>query len=371
MKTSKFSAILILGVAYLIGFVIGGQYGFNPVLSGGASVLGSSIAKTPSGVLATGLDVSQLTTALGNYIKVPQNAASIWKRLYQELELMKYLRKISGQNGSYAGVSSKSTEIMQPFHKNFTAKGGVEFIAYLNKVYHAKVDFVIDNIDEISEGYLHFFADETKLRKDWPVVKYIVHEHFVPQLIEEMNVAMCRGQYAAHDGVNPSSSIATMNGFQTIIAGEILAGNLIPINTGVTSSANGVDNFKHFADSLPSKVSAKGGHIFCSLEMERFYKEDYVATYGGTNDQRAKNNTKLDNYNINIVGLEGWGSSQRMMFSTTGPKGNLLCMYDKIFNPKKAHFDVQQDKRDVLLLTDWHLGVGFNTLSDVYVNDQA
>jgi len=127
-----------------------------------------------------------------------------------------------------------------------------------------------------------------------------------------------------------------------------------------------LDKFETFADGITPAYADKGGIIFCSKTMERFYKKDYRSTFGSTNDQAAKNNLKLDTYDIKIVGLEGFGSSQRMVFT---PANNLLHLYDKVF--AAGQFQIQQDKRDVIIMSDWHTGVGFNSITPVFVNDQA
>lgn len=358
--------LVLMALAYSFGALLGVATGFNPIVSGSVSLVASAVVQAPKGALFTGVDLSDVTTALGKYMSVPKVAQDIWSRLFQGLELAPYMKKIGNQTGKYVGVNSITSELMQPFQKGWTPKGTVDFNPYINDVFRAKVDFLLDNIDDVYASWLMFFADETKERKDWPLVRYIVEVELLPKIIEEMNFAMCGGAYVAPTAGTAGASLATMNGYKTQITSLITAGSLTPIVTGAISPTNALDSLETFADGIDSKYSDKGGVIFCSKSVERFYKQDYRATFGSTNSADAKNQLKLDNYNIRLVGLEGWGSSQRLMFSNNN--GNMVHLYDKIFTP--STFQVQQDKRSVILMADWHQAVGFNTLTGVYVNDQ-
>jgi len=366
-KLFKINQLALAILSYVFGALLSLVIGISPILGGSVSLALSLIAFTPRGAFRTGIDLSDVTTALGKYMSVPRTAQDIWSRLFQGLELAPYLKKIGGQTGKYVGVNSITTELMQPFQKGFTPKGTVDFNPYINDVFRAKVDFLLDNIDDVYASWVMFLADETKERKDWPLVRYIVEFELLPKVIEEMNFAMCAGSYVAPTLGTAGASLATMNGYKTQITSLITGGSLTPIVTGAISATNALDSLETFADGIDSKYSDKGGVIFCSKSVERFYKQDYRATFGATNSADAKNQLKLDNYNIKLVGLEGWGASQRLMFSNNN--GNMIHLYDKIFTP--STFQVQQDKRAVVLMADWHQAVGFNTLTGVYVNDQV
>lgn len=357
---------VLLSVAFLAGAIVGSMFGFNPMISGAIVATGSLFASVPAGAFATGIDVSDIVTDLGAYMSVPKTMQELWSRLFTGLELAPYTKKISGVTGSYAGVQSTMSEVLQPWQSAFTKKGVATMTPYLNQVYRMKVDYVIENIDDVVGSWLMFLHDETKERKDWPLVKYILEMELLPKVIEEMNSAMCVGEYAAPTPGTAGAAADSMNGLLTIIANEITATNLTAITTGAIASTDAVSKIETFADGIDTKWTDKGGIIFCSKTVERYYKKDYRDTFGLTNDKDAKNNTKLDHYNINLVGLEGFGSSQRLVYVAPN---NLLHLYDKIFQP--SQFQVQQDKRDVVLFSDWHTGVGFNSLDAVYVNDQA
>jgi len=365
LKESSLVAVL-LSVAFLAGAVIGNVFGFNPMISGTVAVVGSLFAAIPSGALAAGIDVSDILTDLGAYMKTPQAMTDLWYRLFTGYELAPYMKRVGGQTGKYFGISSSMSEVTQGWQSGWTPKGTLDLVPFENQTFRTKVDYVIDNIDDVVGSWLQFLHDEGKERKDWPLVKYILQYELAPKVIEEHNIAMCRGSYVAPTPGTPGAAIAQMDGLLTIIADQITATALTPIVTGAVSSTDALDKFETFADGITPAYADKGGIIFCSKTMERYYKKDYRATFGSTNDQAAKNNLKLDTYDMKIVGLEGFGTSQRMVFT---PANNLLHLYDKIFSA--GQFQIQQDKRDVIIMSDWHTGVGFNSITPVFANDQA
>lgn len=363
----KIALLLALFASYAFGATLALATGFSPVAGGIITVALSSIANSPVGALRSGVDISEVQSQLGTYLNVPKNAAGFYRRIYNEIEIIKYARKKSGQVGRHVGMASSNTEVLQAFQKAFTEKGGVTFNPYISTVFRLKVDILLDNVDEIYDSYLHFLSDETVQRKDWPLVKYIVEHHIIPSIIDELNIASVIGRWIAPVNGVAGNSINSMDGSFTIISRAIDEGAITPIITGDITSANAVEKIELFADSIDTNLTAKGGVIFCSHTVARYYRDDYRNSFGSTNDKDAKNNSKLDNYNMQLVPLLGLGVSKKLMFTPSGVKGNLLWLYDKILNPTK--FDVQQHYRDVAIMGDFNAGVGFETLDVVYTND--
>lgn len=365
--------LFVASIVYTLGFATGNYLGVNPIVTGVGAVVASALPNAPKGALRAGIDITDLSALLSQYVKVPQNAAAIWYRVVGELELVKYARKISGQTGKYSPLTSSNTELLQAFQKAFTPKGTVSFTPYVSDVFRVKVDYLLDNIDEIVDGYAQFLYDESKERKDWPIVKYIVERHLIPGIVKDLNTALCSGVYVAPTAGVAGSAAGSMNGALTIISNEITATNLTPIVTGATTAANAIDNVNTFMAGVAATNeddANAAGTLFVSKAVERFYKQDRLDTYGLTANLDSRNLLNLDLFpNTNIVGLEGMGTSQRMWFTPTGPKGNLLYLYDKIFLPKS--FEVQVEKRDVIMMTDFHAATGFHTLERLYVNDQS
>lgn len=366
-----FTAFTLLFVAFAFGSFAGEAFGINGIVTGSLFVMGGLIANNPIGSLASGISLAginpvDIVSDLSKYMAIESNQMNFFRKLRNGLELAPYVKSIGGQRGNYVGVSSSTSELLQAFQQGWTPKGTTSFVGYNNPIYRLKMDYILDNIDSVVDSWLFFLSDESIERKDWPLTRYIMEMELLPTVIEEMNTAMCKGSYVAPTAGTAGNSINSMNGILTIVTNEITAGDLTPIVTGSISTTNAVARFETFMDGIDPLVANKGGRILCSTTVARFYKKNYRSLFGSTNDMAAKNNLKMDEYDVEIVPINGMGTSQRLVFSQ---EGNLVHLYDKLVAP--SGFNIQQDKRNVSIFTDWHCAIGFQSLQGIFVNDQA
>jgi hypothetical protein len=365
------TSITLLFLAFALGSSAGNAFGIDGTLTGSLFTAGALIANNPVGSLANGISVSgvnpvDIVSDLSKYMAIESNQMNFFRQLRNGLELAPYVKSIGNQRGNYVGVSSSTSELLQAFQQGWTPKGTTSFVGYNNPIFKLKMDFILDNIDAITDSWLFYLSQENVERKDWPLVKYIMEMELLPKVTEELNTAMCRGNYVAPTTGTAGNSIDSMNGVLTIIADEIADSAITPIVTGSISASNAIARVNTFMDGIDPLVSDKGGIILCSQTVARFYKQNYLATYGLTNDKDAKNNLNLDLYNAKLVPINGFGTSQRLVFATPG---NLIHLYDKLVSP--SGFTVQQDKRNVAIFSDWHCAIGFQSLQGIFVNDQA
>jgi hypothetical protein len=199
-----------------------------------------------------------------------------------------------------------------------------------------------------------------------PIVKYIIENHFINKIREELDTISGKGVFDAPTALTAGASIDSVDGILTKIAAEITASNITPIVTGAIGSSDALTKTEVFHDALPSKYRSMPGVIFMSATNALYYQRNYRTAFGGTNDQLAKGNLKLDGTKKEIVGLDCFEGSDRILFT---PKENLLCMFDKVYTP--STFVVESEKRNVNIMTDFHRGYGFGNLGEVFVNDQA
>lgn len=355
-------------VPMFIGAVVGVASGFNPLHSAGAGLVLGVVTELamPSGVAASGVSVTDINTQLGAYFR--KYSAEIWRAITSDLQFESYMTKVSGVTDEYAIPSSTATELLQPWQPDYTVKGAVNFDAYLNKVRRIKMDYTLtaDDIDKISRSYTAFLYDEGKKPSEMPIVKYIIDNHFVSKIREEIDTLSGKGVYDAPVALTAGASIDSVDGILTKIAAEITASNITPIVTGAIGSTDALTKTEVFHDALPTKYRSMPGVIFMSATNALYYQRNYRSAFGGTNDQMAKGNLKLDGTKKEIVGLDCFEGSDRILFT---PKENLLCMYDKVYAP--STFQVEAEKRSVNIFTDFHRGYGFGNLGEVFVNDQA
>lgn len=360
--------IISLILSFIFGAFIGTFAGFNPVTTGTlVSSIGfvSSFLVPQNGIAYGTISLSAVNAALNSYIQV--NKAQIWSRVRQGLELDQYCRMVPNVTGKHANISSSQSEILQAFQTQWTPKGGTTFTPLINESFHVKVDHSIENIDVLYSTYLEWMTDEQNSRLNWPFTRWVVEKEIIPKLIEDQNTASCIGTYVAPTAGTAGSAINSMNGILTTITTLVGASTIAPIVTGAITSSNGVAKVETFIKGIDPKYRPNGKKniILTSNYVVESYKENY-RTQWGLRDKDASNNAKLDMFNVELVGINGFGSSQRMVFA---PEGNMEKVYGKVGQPNSL--ESQLDKRVVNLLGDWWVGYGFATAELLFVNDQA
>ncbi len=110
------------------------------------------------------------------------------------------------------------------------------------------------------------------------------------------------------------------DGFGTIIAKEVTAGNLVPVVTGAITNANAISKVETVFKSLPTAVRAKGGVIYVSEDVYWKYFENYRTDYKTSpiftgNELRSKEIVFMYAANWSIRPCIWMGNSQRIIAS--------------------------------------------------------
>ncbi len=318
-----------------------------------------------------GLDLATLNTDLGAYTRKYSN--TIMAQVFQGIELEKYMTGVAKVTDEYVMGNATIGQVLQPFHSAWQPKGEVLITPMINKVRQMKVDFTLTDLDDLYRTYLAFMAEEGRERKDWPIVKYIVNEMLIPQMIEDMNTVSAKGVYSANGGVagTAEATIGSVDGVLTKVTAAIAGGELTPIATGVITASNILDAVNAFVDGMPEKYNGKPMDILVSQTLATWYGRAYKTEYGTAsnytgNGESVDNIHTIDGSRMRIVGLNSFSGSQRMVAT---PKKNFLKLYDKVNYP--SAFEIQANRRDIDIFTDLKRGYGFGTWEWVFVNDQA
>lgn len=353
---------------FIFGSLVGVQYEFNPIASGFVAIALAAFAVAPKGALRAGPDVSDLNTDLGTYVKV--NAAKIWGKIRQGIELTQYMTGKSGVTGYYASMLASTSELHQPWQSGLQFKGDPTIEAFKNQNFHVKIDAKLDKMDDLWNGWLNYLASEGDPRDKWPFVQFIVETALIPKMIEEINEMHCRGSYVAPTAGTAGGYMTSMNGLFTICTNLVTAGAFTPITVGSMTDANGVDKVKAFLAGIPEVYKAKGGQIITSVGKRKNYTTHYRTIYQNSGLKDDRNNVMVDDENnIKVIGLTGAGSANRMIYIPGNSKDKLIHMYNKIAIPDRLETQVQG--RDVILLHDRWDGVGFENLDGIFVSDVA
>lgn len=362
MKNSIFFSVLF---AFILGAFLGSMIGIDPVISAVSFTVVMAFATTPKGATSiNGLDVSQIKSDIEEYFKFYSN--QVWVAIMKGSDFEQYMRKIPNVRNKYVSTGSRRGEMLQTYQKAWTPKGGVEMVPYVNTIFDMKMDLYLDNLHELFQTYLGFLADESKLPDQYPFVKWLVTYHVIPGMQEELRRISVVGEFNAPTPGTANDSIDTADGIFTIITREVADNNITPIQLGAITSSNIVDQLEKFNRDLPAEWVTKPGNIFLSSAMLQDYIYAYRDAFGQNRDFEGPT-TKLWGTQKTLVGLDDLNGKDRILFTPDGPRGNLLCMYDKIINPTPYVF--LEKGRFVGMTAQFARGWGFETLDVVFVND--
>lgn len=349
----------------MMGATLGSMLGIDPMYSAVGFTVAMSFVAMPKGAMSVnGLDVSQIKSDIEEYFKY--YGRDVWVQILKGTDFEAYMKKIANVRNEYVSTSSARSEILQSYQKAWTPKGGVDLTGYKNKIYDMKMDLYLDNLHELFQTYLAYLADESKLPDQYPFVQWLITYHVIPGLQEELRRTSVIGEYVAPTPGTANDSIQAADGIFTTITKEVANGKITPIQLGAITSSNIVDQLEKFNRDLPAEWVGKPGNIFLSSAMLQDYIYAYRDAFGQNRDFEGPT-TKLWGTQKTLVGIDDLNGKDRILFTPDGPRGNLLCMYDKIINPAPHVF--LEKGRFVGMTAQFARGWGFQTLDVVFVND--
>lgn len=266
-------------------------------------------------------------------------------------------------------ATASITEVLQAFQSGFTVKAGSEVKFELESIplHHVKIDELISP-DEIMPSWLGFLASNNLSRDEWPIVRWITEVLILGKYQDDLEMkAAFTGEKGAIVTGTATTAIAAMDGVRKLIRTAFAAGktNNIVLGAVPTDPVAFVGYVESFIEAIPSLLIEHIDEVSMSDTLERRYRKGVRLKYNQNYDQKKNLSTVMDYEHITIKGYPGFGAST-LMYAT--PKDNKA-------NPMKApenqgRFDVQKDKRNVALLSDWWIGLGFWYYGYLFHNDQ-
>ena len=259
--------------------------------------------------------------------------------------------------------------VLQAFQRKFTPIAGNEVKFELEKIEldRVKIDELISP-DEIMPSWLGFLAENKLERKDWPIVRYISEQLIVKQYYADLELLESfKGVKGVIVDGTATAAGTSLNGVRKKIRDGFAAGKTKQIVLGAmpTDPVQVADYIENFVKNIPDLIRTELSEVSVSLKVERLYREGVRKKYNLNYEQKTNLSTLIDDPQITVKGYPAMDGSD-LIFTT--PKFNKA-------NPMKAgdnqgRFDVQKQDRDVKLLSDWWIGLGFWYLPYVYHNDQ-
>ncbi len=310
------------------------------------------------------LEVSDIVSSYGSYyLNSGQNKQRILHKLFQSLVLVDYATPIKTDDTIYQMGKAVIGELTQGFQKGFTPKGGVIFTPNEIRQYHIKVD---DNIypDDIEATWLGFLATlPDQERKNWPIVRYLIEEYYLPQINHDLEMKeIYKGEAAAINVGVAGITGKSMNGIRKLLVEGTTTGNMNEIALGKLTTSNIFDKVEEFSDQIDELYQGFPMNICMSKKWRKAYLRDKRAQGYYDMQSDADVNSKVDFTPLDIVGIPGMYGSD-VIFAT--PKQNLIYLTKKDVN--RTRILIEEAKREVAFMTDFWMGFGFGLDELVWV----
>lgn len=307
---------------------------------------------------------TNMVTAFGAYyINEGQNMERLREQVRQKTVTPQYAELIIHDGDVYRFSNVTLGEIVQGFQKAFTAKGDLAFEPNEIRLRNIKIDLSLYP-DDVKGRWLGFLADlKVQERKDWPIVRYLLEKHVIPQLHADMETqAYFKGSYVAPTPGTPTPAAAVMDGIKKLLDAGITASSMNPVTlTNAVTKANAFDRIEEFSENIPEVLSSVPVTIYMSTRKLLWYLQDKRNTHGADINYVPGKVTVDFMDNIKLVGLPSMAGSDYIWAT---PDSNFLYLrkVNGMSDPK-----VEEAKREVFLMLDWWEGIGFGYNGLVYV----
>jgi hypothetical protein len=313
------------------------------------------------------MNIADLITEFGAYYQDGgQSVKDLNKKIMYMAETEKAMFSVIPTNDTILRKANASIgKVLQKFQKAFTAAGAVEFKPRQIELSHIKIDYE-EYPSDLEASWIGFLATKGLDAKDAPLISYVINNLIIGQAEEDFELdAIYNGQDSA---VTPGTAKLIASGFRgvkDIINGHIDDGDTTPWVGGAvpTDAVEFVDYIERYAKNIPKHIR----RICKPIAMEQDKYDLFIAGNGLKYNQGWNQQSELEkvrNTGMSIVGLASMAGSDKIW---TTIEGNAVMGFKKSSNEKV--FQIQESKRQVVVMTDFWKGPGFWMPEHIYTND--
>jgi hypothetical protein len=314
------------------------------------------------------LDVSDLNAELGSVMPAGVRLEVLTKRIYNGFGDAQHFTKIQS-NTDYKASTALMTEVSQQFTSKWTPKGAAKFTPITIKYRRHKINVAITPAD-IIPSWLLFLYEQGKTPAQMPIVKYIVEQHILPKVADDITLSMIgKGKFVDAGNVSTGdpgkAASASMDGYETILVeGSMDSDCKInffkaakdPFKMSDTELLAYVDKF---VDAI-SPLFAKHLELHCSPEFLTRYKRADFNINGKYTGQ--ENGGQIRFTSFSLVPLESMYGSP-ILFAT--PKENFVLLVDYT-KAESCINKIEEADYDVKVFGEYALSTGFKIAEAVY-----
>ena len=248
-----------------------------------AIVAAALASGNPFGVHLTSnsVDVSELNKEFSIAMPPKLRLEILLKRIYQGFNDAKFFTPVN-TNTDFIASAAIHTEVSQQFTPEWTPKGSLSFTPIRIEYRRHKINEAIKPADLLSSWLLYLY-EQGKSQAEQPFVRYVVTEHILPKVLEDITLSMiAKGKYSAVNvgtlspGDAGSAAKDSMDGLETILvegkAGTNPAAKKINFYKNAQNVLTMTDEQAHayidaFADAVRGQFVNKQIEIHCAPEL--------------------------------------------------------------------------------------------------------
>lgn len=304
---------------------------------------------------------------------VQRFSTKIHQSMKQGLEFEAQLPFVEAEY-AYTGQDVVITGGLQPYQVAFTPNNAEAFDGITSFLRPIKVDleFNADQLEKFFSKWKANWFTPDPAQTQVGYAQYVMNNHIIPQVIEDLNLASWSGEYNAPTPGTAGPAADSVDGFKKTIADQITAGRLSPLTTGALASGTMVAQVRGFCDDIPEPYRYKRGKIFMSKTWAQAYADNYLEEYP-TREVAEKGHDSLylnvDHYNKTIVGITAMEGDDRM-----------ICVFDTMESmiigtrtgfPRYFNFRFEEEDRKLKVFSEIYRFYSFETCKHMFVNEQV
>lgn len=322
------------------------------------------------------VDVSELNKEFSIAMPPKLRLEILLKRIYQGFNDAKFFTPVN-TNTDFIATAAIHTEVSQQFTPEWTPKGSLAFTPIRIEYRRHKINEAIKPADLLSSWLLYLY-EQGKSQAEQPFVRYVVTEHILPKVLEDITLSMiAKGKYNAVNvgslspGDAGSAAKDSMDGIETILvegkAGTNTAAKKINFYKNAQNVLTMTDEQAHayidaFADAVRGQFVNKQIEIHCAPEvLTKYQRAEFKLTgvyTGKENDGSIRFTSAV------LVPMESMYNSP-ILFVT--PKENMKMLVD-LSHPENCINDIQKENYDVKIFGEYSLAVGFAIAEAVFAS---
>ena len=314
------------------------------------------------------LDVKDLNAEFSIAMPPKMRLELVSKRLYAGFDDAKHLTRVPS-NTDYVASQAIMTEVSQQFTPAWTPKGKAKFTPRRIPYRRHKINVSIKPADIIPSWLLYLY-EQGKTLAEMPITHYIINEHILPKILEDITVSMLgKGKFVdagpKNDGDDAPAAKNSMDGFETILV-EGKSDPKCKMNfykaakdPFTLSGKDLLDYVNGFVDSISTLFAGKM-EVHCSEELLRAYQRADFEINGKYTGTEVDGKVRFTNFNL--IPLKSMYNSP-IIFAT--PKANFVELVD-MANAGNCIQKIKEYDYDLHVIGEYSLSVGFKVEEAVY-----